>query len=243
MEAHFTWFGGMLNGISENHYIVAQSEKFILAFALAFVLLILGKKAATRIKADRNSLIIPTTKLSLFGFFDLFIESFAKYQDTILGKENRKYLPLTCSVFMFIFFANILGLIPGVASITTTVWVNVGIALIVFCAFNYYGIVEHGIIGYLKHFCGPVWWMAFLVFPLELFSTILRVLTLNLRLYWNITADHIVLGIFTDITKLFVPVLFYGLGTFVCFMQAFVFATLTMVYILLATQHAEEAHH
>ena len=81
------------------------------------------------------------------------------------------------------------------------------------------------------------------MFVIEILSVSMRVLTLNLRLYWNMTADHTVLSIFTDLTKFIVPVVFYGLGTFVCFMQAFVFSTLTMVYILLATQHEEEEHH
>jgi F-type H+-transporting ATPase subunit a len=137
---------------------------------------------------------------------------------------------------------NLIGLIPGMVSPTTTVSVNVAIALIVFLSFNYYGIREQGLVNYLKHFAGPVWWLAPLLFPLEILSAVLRVLTLNLRLYWNITADHIVLGVFTELTKYVVPVIFYGLGTFVCFMQAFVFTTLTMVYIFLAVDHGAEEH-
>jgi F-type H+-transporting ATPase subunit a len=89
-----------------------------------------------------------------------------------------------------------------------------------------------------------VWWLAFLIFPLEILGTFLRILTLNLRLYWNISADHIVLGLFTDLVPVVVPVIFLALGTFVCFMQAFVPTILTMIYILLATQHEEgEEHH
>ena len=149
-------------------------------------------------------------------------------------------MPFTASLFLFLLAANLLGLVPGMPAITTTVWVNVGMALVVFLYFNYLGIKEHGLLSYLKHFCGPVWLLAWFIFPLEIFSTCLRVLTLNLRLYWNINADHEVLNIFTNLIGPFAAP-FYVMGVFVCFMQAFIFTTLTMVYILLATQH-EEGH-
>ena len=164
-----------------------------------------------------------------------------KFHDGIMGKCGRRYLPLTFSVFVFIFFSNVVGLIPGVPAVTTSIWINLGMAVVVFVSFNAYGIKENGLWGYLKHFGGPMAILAPVVFPLEVFSTTLRVLTLNLRLYWNITADHLVLEIMTDLTKLIVPVFFYVMGTFVSFMQAFVFTMLTMIYILLATEH-EEGH-
>ncbi len=239
MQEHFTFFSLLgLNG---------SEQKFAAALVLGAVLVVAGRAASRRISSRTLSgdVLIPEKSVSLFSFFDLLIDAFVSYQDTIMGKEGRKYLPVTGGLFLFVLSANFLGLIPGMPSPTTTVWVTVALALVSFVTFNYYGIKEHGVVGYLKHFMGPLWWLAWLVFPLELFSTVLRVLTLNLRLYWNITADHVVLGIFTDLTKVVVPVAFYLLGSFVCFMQAFVFTILTMVYILLATQHEEghEAHH
>jgi F-type H+-transporting ATPase subunit a len=85
--------------------------------------------------------------------------------------------------------------------------------------------------------------MAPFMFVLEIFSISLRILTLNLRLYWNIKADHVVVSTFTDLLGHGLPAGFYVMGTFVSFMQAFVFTTLTMVYILLASQHDEEEAH
>jgi F-type H+-transporting ATPase subunit a len=78
---------------------------------------------------------------------------------------------------------------------------------------------------------------------LEVMGTFLRILTLNLRLYWNVSADHVVLGVFTDLVPVLAPIVFYVLGTFVCFMQAFVPTILTMIYIMLATQHEEGEEH
>ena len=99
---------------------------------------------------------------------------------------------------------------------------------------------ENGLINYLKHFCGPVPALAILIFPVEIISTTLRILTLNLRLYWNISADHMVMSGFVD--QVFGPsgIVIYVLALFVSFMQAFIFTTLSMVYILLAVQHEEE---
>jgi F-type H+-transporting ATPase subunit a len=214
-------------------------QKLALGIVIAAGLVAAGKTISSRLKTDSQleSAVIPSEKITLFGFFDFFVESFINFQDSILGKENRRYLTFTGSIFIFLLASNLMGLIPGMPAVTTTVWINVGLVFCVFVFFNLQGIKEHGLVGYLKHFCGPVIWLAPIIFPLEIISTLLRLLTLNLRLYWNITADHIVLGAFTDLTKVIIPVVFYAMGTFVAFMQSFVFTTLTMIYILLAVQH------
>lgn len=240
-SGHYTWFKDipqMIHGHTE-HY--ADTEKLFVSVILGLVLVFVAKKATASLRTEEgvNLRLVPGSGGFFHGFFDVFIDSFTNFHDSILGKHNRKYLPLTGSVFMFLLFANLLGLVPGMAAVTTSVWINVGIALIVFVCFNWYGIREHGVVGYLKHFWGPVWWLGPFIFTLEIASTCMRILTLNLRLYWNITADHLVLGTFTELTKVIVPCLFYGLGTFVSFMQAFVFTTLTIVYIHLAVQHEE----
>ena len=242
MTGHQTYFS-YLPGVS--HFDPtewANWEKIIAALCLGLVLLAVGTKAASNIRSaeSREKAIVPSARVTLSGFFDLFVEGFVGFYDSILGAKDRRHLPFVASVFIFILSANLLGLVPGMPAITTTVWVNVAMALAVFGYFNWQGIQAHGVKGYLKHFCGPLWWLAWFMFPLEVVSTCLRVLTLNLRLYWNITGDHLVLGVFTEMLPPVVPVIFYVLGTFVCFMQAFVFTTLTMVYILLATQHDEE---
>ena len=238
--AHYTY----LNSVVSDPII----QKLVCAGALGAGMLVLGSSAASKLKtADGvEANVIPQKKFGLLGFTDLIVESFIKYHDSIMGKENRKYFSLSATVFFFIFFSNLLGLVPGMPAIATTVTVNVAMAFVVFFAFNYYGIREQGLINYLKHFTGGMvsGWLAIIglfIFILEIISTCLRVLTLNLRLYWNITADHLVLGTFMDLVPV-VPVAFYAMGTFVAFMQAFVFATLTMIYILLAVEHAEDHH-
>lgn len=235
MSDHYTFFSHVLHDASQ--------QKFAMALIIGGGLVCLGWRLSQNLKseADIENAIVPREKITLKGFVDFAIEAFAKYQDSILGKENRRFLPFTASLFFFILLSNLLGLIPGLPASTTTVWVTVGLALTTFMFFNLQGVRANGLIGYLKHFCGPVVLLAPIIFPLEIISTTIRILTLNLRLYWNLSADHMVLGLFIDLAGIGIPVIFYLLGTFVCFMQAFVFTTLTMVYILLATHH-EEAH-
>ena len=86
----------------------------------------------------------------------------------------------------------------------------------------------------------PMIALALLIFSIEILSTGLRIVTLNLRLYWNISADHIMLGTFSEMAPQVLPVVLYGLGTFIAFIQAFVFTLLSMIYIMLAVQHSDE---
>lgn len=238
MADHFTYLTPFIT--------MPEMQKFVTAIALAGGLVVLGTKLTSRLKTKEaiQENIVPEEKLSLFGFFDFFVESFLAFQDSVLGREGRKHAPLLMSVFLFVLLANLIGLIPGIPAITTTVWINVGMAFVVFFYYHWQGMKEHGVWPYLKHFGGPVWWLAWFIAPIEIFGNLLRVFTLNLRLYWNINADHIVLGIITDMAQIGAFPL-YVLGTFVSFMQAFVFTLLTMVYILLATQHEEghDEHH
>jgi F-type H+-transporting ATPase subunit a len=241
MEGHYTYLNSL--GLHDGN-----TQKFVTALALGSVLLFIGAQAANILARRRKKLgveqgVIPEKNITTSGVLDFFTETFVAFQDSVLGKENRKFLPLTATVFLYLFVLNIIGLIPGMPAATTSVWTTVPVALLIFISFNYYGIKEHGLVNYMKHFAGPVWWLAWFILPLELFGTVLRILTLNLRLYWNITADHVVLGIMSELVPFVVPVIFYALGTFVCFMQAFVPTVLTMIYIMLATQHEEGEHH
>ena len=239
MQGHFNYLAPF---IAEPDW-----QKFAMALIVGAGLVLVGRAAAARIASEsaRAQAIIPSRRISLSGFFDFFVEAFIAFQDSILGKENRKYLPFTGTVFLFILASNLIGLIPGMPALTTTVWVNVAMAIVVFIYFNSLGIRANGLGGYLAHFFGTLthgFWIliGLFLFLLEVCFTLpLRILTLNMRLYWNISADHTVLGLFTDMAPLGVPVVFYALGTFVCAVQAFIFTTLTMVYILLAIQHEE----
>jgi len=211
---------------------------------LVSALLIVGlifflSRVALRQLANRPEPLIPEKKLSLSLVFELIAELIVSLGDTAMGKRNRKYLPFVGSIFLYLFFLNLLGLVPGFSMPTDLVAFNLGVSLVVFVLYNYWGIRQVGVATYLKHLLGPVAFIAPLMFVVEVVSHIVRPVSLSLRLYGNMTGDHIVLKIFTDMTKFPIPIVFYCLGAFVCFMQAFVFTLLTMVYIRMAVEHEE----
>jgi F-type H+-transporting ATPase subunit a len=157
--------------------------------------------------------------------------------EQIIGHGYEKYQAFLTCIFLFVLFNNLIGLIPGVPAPTTSPWVPLGLALPTFIYYNYQGFREQGFIGYLKHFCGPLWWMAWLILPIELVSHFARIMSLTIRLYANMYAsDMVTLGFFS-LVPVGVPAIFLGLHAFVSVIQAFVFMLLTMIYISLATTH------
>ncbi len=125
---------------------------------------------------------------------------------------------------------------PATDNLNTTL----ALGIFTFVVYNYYGLKEHGL-AYLKHFLGPLLLLAPLMLPIELIGHAVRPLTLGLRLYGNIMADHTVLSVFVGMfEKLWfipVPAIFYGMGIFVASMQAFVFTMLSMIYVSMAIAH------
>ncbi len=208
----------------------------VMAGVVTLIIFVLGRAVYNSYdKADNP--VVPDPKLSLRNVIELIVDQLLNLFQGLLGEQAPRYLPLLGTIFIYVFIANFMGLIPGLLPPTDNLNTNAPIALIVFLYYNYDGIREHGLGTYLKHFMGPVWWLAFLMIPIEIISHVFRPLSLSLRLFGNITGDHMVLAAFGNLTPVLVPVIFVGLGLFVCFMQAFVFAFLSAIYINLATSH------
>jgi F-type H+-transporting ATPase subunit a len=189
---------------------------------------------------------IPDESITLRSIAELLVEGIKSMAEGVLGNEAKRFVPLYGTFFIFILTANLIGLLPGFAPPTSNFNVTLALGLISFVAYNVYAFKAQGM-AYLKHFVGPLVWLAPLMIPLEIIDNIVRPFSLSLRLLGNMTGDHVVLEIFTDLTKLIIPVVFYMLGTFVCVVQAFVFTLLSMVYVSLAGGvghgHGEAAHH
>ena len=217
-------------------------EPIAAAFVAAGAVSFLFKTGSKKLNESDNSLV-PDENFSIKNFADLITGFLFDLGDKVMGKHNRKYLPFVSTLFVYILSMNLMGLIPGLSGPTDEiprgVMFNLGIAIVVLFMYNAWGIKEVGLKNYLKHFLGPVPAIAFILVPIEIVSHLFRPLTLSIRLAGNMTADHAVLSTFVGLTKIGVPLIFYGLGTFVCCVQAFVFTMLTMLYIGLATAHEE----
>jgi F-type H+-transporting ATPase subunit a len=186
-----------------------------------------------------------------FGIKDLLEEN--------AGHAGLKYVPMVGSISVMILLANLLGVIPTLSSPTAEVSVPLGCAVVTFLYFNWQGIRHHGAGGYLRHFAGPIWWLAPLMFPVEIISTSARILSLTVRLWANIFASDLLYVIFLGLLvqpvmwgwektpaagallgvfPALIPLAFIGLHIFVSIIQTYVFTLLPAMYIGFAT--AEE---
>lgn len=213
--------------------LVGQHEALAHGIVVAGGLTLMGRKAKLAIANSANP-ELPEERFSLKFVFESIASFVMGLGDSMMGKHNRKYLPFCAAIFTYIFFCNLIGLIPGFSAPTDSVPFNLGIAMVVFVMYNVWGIKEVGFKTYSQHFIGPVWWLAPLFIIIEPISHLARPLSLSLRLFGNMTADHAVLDVFLNLTKLVVPVLFYISGALICGLQAFIFMVLTMIYINLA---------
>jgi len=228
MEHGFNWIGA-IPGLDQlpNHSVTAT----LVAIVVVAVALI----ARRQLDAAPDPLI-PAGRASARELFEVITSFIDDMVQGMIGHHGREAVPLLATLFTFILFANLIGLLPGFTPPTGNLGTTFGLGIVSFLVYNYLGFREHGV-GYLKHFIGPVIWLAPLMAIVEVLSHVFRPVSLAIRLFGNMFADHLVLGIFTDLTKLLIPVAFYVLGAFVCVLQAFVFTILSTVYIALAVAH------
>jgi F-type H+-transporting ATPase subunit a len=231
----FTWFH-YIPGIGSLPHQVSMA---LFVLGLLCVLAYVGfKKIAS---GPAGEALVPSDRLTVRNIFELFTEMVLKFLDDIIGHRGREFLPLIGTLGFFIFFSNFLGLVPGFLPPTDNLNTTVACALVVFFATHYYGLKAHGI-KYLKHFLGPVLWLSPLMLPIEIISHLARVLSLSMRLFGNIMADHMLLSLTLAaplILPLFLSPLSLFLGVFVSLIQTFIFMLLSMIYISLAVEESE----
>lgn len=196
--------------------------------------------SAVRGKIKGESGVIPEETLTARTFAEVFLEYFYDMAKNVMDADRaKKYFPIIGTSALFVFFSNVMALIPGMPVATSSLSITLACALVVFLVFNLYGIKEQGM-GYLKHMAGPVWYLAPLIFPVEVISLCVRPITLAVRLMLNMAVDHLILGIFLALVAVLVPLPVMLLGCIVILVQTLVFTLLTCIYIDLATAH--EAH-
>jgi F-type H+-transporting ATPase subunit a len=233
-EKPFTWLS----------YLGVESipDHVVMALVVAVVLLVTTFVARMQLNAvmkTPDAALVPESKLTFRNFFEILAESLYKMTENVIGHHDTPtYFPVIGTLFVFIFFSNLLGLIPGVLPPTDNINTTLGLGIFVFVYYNFAGVRANGM-AYFKHFLGPIIWLAPLMLVIEIASHVFRPLSLALRLRGNIMGDHVVLHVFSGLVPVLLPVIFYGLGVFVAFIQAFVFCLMTMVYISLSTAHEE----
>jgi F-type H+-transporting ATPase subunit a len=157
--------------------------------------------------------------------------------EQIIGHGHERFQAFVTCILLFVVINNLLGLIPGVITPTSQPYVPLGIALLTFLYYNFHGIRAQGPVGYLKQFAGPLWWIAPLLFPIEIISHCARVMSLTIRLYANMLASDLVTLVFFSLVPVAIPAIFLGLHFAVSIIQAYVFMLLAMIYLTGAVSH------
>jgi F-type H+-transporting ATPase subunit a len=211
----FTFFGV----ISENHTYLFMSHMLL----TALIVIMLAKMATKNLK------VVPNGTQNLM---EAYLQGVAAMGTDVMGREKAmRYLPLVATLGLFIGIANLIGVIPGFEAPSAFLDFTLALALIVFIYYNFEGIRRNGVVEYFKHFMGPVWWLAWLMFPIEIVSHILRIVSLSFRLFGNVKGDDMFLMVMLMLAPWLLPMIPFALLSFMALLQAFIFMMLTYVYL------------
>ena len=154
--------------------------------------------------------------------------------EEIIGHGGRRYVTMLGTLGIFVTLCNLLGLIPIFKTPTAHIQVTLGLAVVAFLYYNLQGFRQHGVVGYLKHLCGPLLALAIIMFPIEVLGNLGRMLSLSVRLYANMMVGDLLEKVFGGLIPIAVPVVFAALHIFVSILQAYIFMLLPAVYISMA---------
>lgn len=242
MQEHELWFTKLFNdylpgaGASILSLVGVQPENpdrpwanFVtMQIVVALVVIVVFAILRPRLSVDRPG--------KLQHVFEIIYGFLRGQTDEIIGHHGLRYLSFFGTLFVFILFGNLLGIIPTFESPTMFPYVPAGCAIATFLYYNAMGFRVNGP-GYIKHYLGPVWWLAPIMLPIEIVSNLARPLSLTIRLFANMFAGEQVTLVFLALCPPAVPAIFMGLHVFVSFLQAYIFTLLTMVYVGGAVAH------
>jgi F-type H+-transporting ATPase subunit a len=181
---------------------------------------------------------LTTVPGKLQNFMEVCVGGIEKVVVDNMGEKGKPFFPLIATLAFFILTSNLIGLIPGFFPPTANLNTTVACAVIVFFSTHVVGIRNHGF-KYIKHFLGPVWWLAPIMLPVELIGHLSRPLSLSFRLFGNMNGHELILLIFFGLVPFLVPLPMMLMGVLVAFLQTFVFMLLSTIYI---QGSLEEAH-
>lgn len=224
----------------EHPYLFIQIPGFEAYPHVTYTWMLMVLLAVVSFATTRSMHLVP---LRLQNFFEVVVEGIADFMRDVIGPEGPKYMFLIGTLAIFILASNLVGMIPGFTSPTNNLNTNAAMAITVFFIYHFIGIRKHGL-AYVKHFTGPIIWLAPLLLPIELIGHFARILSLSVRLFGNIMGHDIILiilGVLAGLSAFifWAPVPMIFMGIFVSFIQTFVFVLLSTIYIALAL---EEEH-
>jgi len=228
------YFAGLANAILNAVHLPsahpqAPITNYVAMQILVFVLLLL----TFVLVRSRLSVENPGPLQQTFESIDSFISTQAH---EVIGHGYEAYTGYLATLGIYILVCNLIGLIPGFESPTAIPSVPLGCALVTWFYYHFHGIRKNGF-GYIKHFLGPVWWLAPLMFVIEVASHLARILSLTVRLFANMFAGDMVTLVFFSLVPIGIPVIFMLLHIGVSLIQTYIFVLLPTVYIGEAVAH------
>ena len=202
--------------------------------AIAYTWLIIALLALVSVLATKALKAVPG---GLQNFMEVIIGGIENMIVETMGEHGRPFFPLIATLAIFILVSNLIGLIPGFFPPTANINTTAACAVVVFVMTHVVGVKEHGF-KYIKHFLGPIMWLAPMMFFIEVIGHVSRVISLTLRLFGNMNGHELVLMIFFGLAPFLVPLPMILMGVLVSFIQAFVFMLLAMIYIQGSLEHA-----
>jgi F-type H+-transporting ATPase subunit a len=204
------------------------------ADAVAYTWLIIIMLLLVSLIATKAIQAVPS---GMQNFMEVVIGGIENMIVETMGEHGRPFFPLVATLAIFILVSNLIGLVPGFFPPTANINTTAACAIVVFVMTHVVGVKEHGV-GYIKHFMGPIIWLAPMIFFIEVIGHLSRVISLTLRLFGNMNGHELVLMIFFGLAPFLVPLPMMLMGVLVSFIQAFVFMLLAMIYIQGSLEHA-----
>lgn len=239
--AGFTWIAAAQSGMPPS---LSNIPEYIITFAFVGLVVVLAGLVYRSKLSSVVNIVIPDKGITFRNLVEAYGQFIFDQCKLVIGEKNApKYFGFVATVFLIILLSNLIGLIPGFLPPTEFLNTTIALGIFSFIFYNIKGCKELGVINYLKHFAGPLWYMAILIFPIEILSNLIRPVSLALRLRGNMYGDHLVLVQFSKLAPAIIPIIFMVLGILVSIIQAYVFTVLSMVYISLAVSHHDHDEH
>jgi len=176
------------------------------------------------------------------SFVEYVHEELSELGGGLMGPSTATYIPFVASIFFFVFVSNYMGLVPGLVAPTSNLNTPLALALIVFLSFLVLAIAHQGVVGFIKHLAGPIPALAPVMIPIEIISLVARPFSLTLRLFINMTAGHMLVTVLFSLLPISAVIWMGFEAAITCWIQAFVFALLTMIYFGESVTHPEKQH-
>ena len=233
------WYATFLHALGmHDHHAVHEWMAVCSSGLVLLFLTLVGLKFRIHIN-NLGDNIIPSRSFGFMTFVEMIMEFIYSLVQGVIGEgQFKKYMPLMSTIFLFIFFCNLSGMIPGFPPATENFSSNLAMGFTIFLVYNFAGIKEHGF-AYIKQFTGPILLLVPLMFIIETVGHIARPLSLSLRLMGNIFGDHLVFGVLASFPVIgwVFPGLFLFFGLLVASIQSLVFTLLSSIYVSMAVSH------